>query len=83
MAENKKIPVIVDCDPGHDDAIAIMLLASRPEFDIKGIVCVAGNQILDNTTINAQKILEFIGRSDIPVVRGIGKPILQDCSPAP
>ncbi len=83
MAENKKIPVIVDCDPGHDDAIAIMLLASRPEFDIKGIVTVAGNQILDNTTKNAQKILAFIGRSDIPVIRGAAKPILQDCSPAP
>lgn len=69
-----KIPVIIDCDPGHDDVVAITLALSSPKLDVKGIVTVAGNNTLDKVTNNALKALELLGRNDIPVVRGSDKP---------
>ena len=53
MSEMKKIPVILDGDPGHDDAIAWVLAAAADEFDIKAITTVAGNQTLAKVTYNA------------------------------
>ena len=61
-------PIVIDCDPGHDDAIAILLALASPEVELRGIVTVAGNQTLDKTTRNALKVLELAGRTDIPVV---------------
>lgn len=71
-------PLIVDCDPGVDDAIAIWLaLASPDEFDLLGISTVAGNVPLHLTQTNARKICECAGRTDIPVYAGCPRPLLR------
>ncbi len=68
--------VIIDTDPGQDDAVAILLaLASPAELDVRGIVTVAGNVPLARTTHNALKILELAGRTDIPVHAGCDRPM--------
>ena len=67
--------IILDCDPGHDDAVAIMLAAAHDSIDILGITCVAGNSTLLNTKDNALKICSLIGRTDIPVYAGAEKPL--------
>ena len=67
--------IILDCDPGHDDAIAIMFAAASKEIDLIGITCVAGNTILNNTIINALKICTFIDRQDIKIYAGCNKPL--------
>ena len=68
-------PIVIDCDPGHDDAIAILLALASPEVELRGISVVAGNQTLDKTTTNALKVLELAGRTDIPVVVGADAPL--------
>jgi purine nucleosidase len=68
--------IIIDTDPGQDDAVAILLaLASPEDFDILGIVAVAGNVALAQNARNALKILELAGRSDIPVHAGCERPL--------
>ena len=67
--------IILDCDPGHDDAVAIMLAASSKEIDILGITCVGGNSGLNNTVNNALKVCTLIERTDIKVYSGANKPI--------
>ena len=69
------IPVIIDCDPGHDDAIALLLALASPEIDLLGITTVAGNAPLDKTTINALKVLELAKRTDVPVAAGFSRPL--------
>jgi pyrimidine-specific ribonucleoside hydrolase len=69
------VPILIDCDPGHDDAIAILLALASPEVEVRGITTVAGNQTLDKTTRNALKILELAGRTDIPVAAGADRPL--------
>ena len=68
-------PIVIDCDPGHDDAIAILLALASPEVELRGITTVAGNQTIDKTTRNALKVLELAGRADVPVVRGAEAPL--------
>ena len=69
--------IIIDCDPGIDDALAIFLaLAARDDIEVLGITCVKGNVALDKTYRNAQRICAAAGRLDIPVLRGIARPIL-------
>ncbi len=69
--------IIIDCDPGIDDAVAIFLaLAARDDIEVLGITCVKGNVGLDKTYRNAQRICAAAGRLDIPVLRGISRPIL-------
>ena len=58
-----KTPVIIDCDPGHDDAIALLLAVASPELDILGVTTVAGNTTLDKTTKNALTVLELADRT--------------------
>lgn len=70
----KRIPVIIDCDPGCDDAAALLLAFQCPEFNIRAITTVAGNVELSKTTMNALKICEVIG-TDVPVSRGAEKPL--------
>lgn len=67
--------VIIDCDPGHDDALAIFLAGQH--LDILGITTVAGNQTLEKVTTNALKILALMDRTDIPVYRGMHTPLLR------
>lgn len=78
----KKIPVILDGDPGHDDAIAWVLANSRPELDILAVTTVGGNQTLAKTTYNAGRILSLIGL-DVPLAAGRSKPLLADLIVAP
>jgi inosine-uridine nucleoside N-ribohydrolase len=71
-------PIVIDCDPGHDDAMAILLALASPEVELIGVSTVAGNQTLDKTTRNALITLEVAGRSDIPVVAGADRPLTRE-----
>jgi inosine-uridine nucleoside N-ribohydrolase len=71
-------PIILDTDPGHDDAIALLLALASPELEVLGVTPVSGNQTLEKTTTNALKILEFVGRTDIPVHVGCDRPLVRD-----
>ncbi|HWF52535.1 MAG TPA: nucleoside hydrolase [Solirubrobacteraceae bacterium] len=70
--------VILDCDPGHDDAIALLLLLGSPELRLLGVTTVAGNQTLEKTTANAIRILDHVGRNDIAVAAGAGSPLVRE-----
>lgn len=70
--------VVIDCDPGHDDAMAILLALASPELDLVGVTTVAGNQTLDKTTRNALVALEVGGRADIPVAAGADAPLCRE-----
>jgi pyrimidine-specific ribonucleoside hydrolase len=72
------IPVIIDCDPGHDDAIALLLAVASPELEVLGVTTVAGNTTLDKTTRNALTVLELAGRADIPVAAGASVPLSRE-----
>jgi inosine-uridine nucleoside N-ribohydrolase len=71
-------PIILDCDPGHDDAIAILLALASPEIELLGVTTVSGNQTLDKTTSNALRVLEFAGRGDVNVYAGADRPFVRD-----
>lgn len=75
-------PVIIDCDPGHDDVFAIWLAAAHPEIDLLAITSVAGNGRIEHTTHNALVALTVAGISDVPVARGAGAPLEGDLRPA-
>lgn len=66
----------MDCDPGHDDAIAIILALSSEKLNVLGITTACGNQTIEKTTKNAQGICEFLGRRDVPVAQGRKAPLL-------
>ena len=70
--------ILLDCDQGHDDAIALLLALASPEVDLVGITTVHGNQTLDKTTVNALKLLEFVGRTDVPVAAGAAVPFVRE-----
>jgi inosine-uridine nucleoside N-ribohydrolase len=72
------IPVLIDCDPGQDDAIALLLALASPELDVLGVTTVAGNQTLEKVTANALRVLELAGRSDVPVAPGADRPLARD-----
>lgn len=71
----KKIPVILDGDPGHDDAIAWLLAFARPELDIRGVVSVSGNVSLEKTTHNMLQIMTLLGVQDVPLAAGAERPL--------
>lgn len=72
------IPIVIDCDPGHDDAIALLLALASPELDVKAVTTVAGNQSLEKTTRNALRVLELAGRLDLPVGAGAERPLARE-----
>jgi inosine-uridine nucleoside N-ribohydrolase len=72
------IPIVIDCDPGHDDAIAIMLALGSPEVDLRAVTTVSGNAPLHHTTANAIRVLDHVGRPDVPVAAGAGRPLVRD-----
>jgi len=70
-------PILIDCDPGHDDAIALMLAAASPAVDLLAVTTVAGNTTLDKTTANAIRVLDLL-EVDIPVAAGADRPLVRD-----
>ena len=78
----KRIPVILDGDPGHDDAIAWVLAAASPMLEIKAVTSVCGNQTIEKTTYNAGRVMTLIGL-DVPLAMGRVKPLVADAIIAP
>jgi inosine-uridine nucleoside N-ribohydrolase len=70
--------ILIDCDPGHDDAIAILLALASPEVELAGVTTVSGNQTLEKTTANAIRTLELAGRGDVPVAAGADRPLVRE-----
>lgn len=66
----EKEKIIIDCDPGSDDALAIILALYSGKLDLKAVCSVTGNGTLDTTTRNGLNILSLCGREDIPLYRG-------------
>lgn len=75
--------ILIDCDPGHDDMVAIMVAVASPELELVGVTTVAGNQTGAKTCQNALKTLTLIGETGIPVARGADKPLFRDLTVAP
>lgn len=73
----ERTKIILDCDPGHDDAVAIMLAANSPGLELLGITVVAGNQTLDKTLRNALQVTQWLG-VDVPVYGGCGRPMVRE-----
>jgi pyrimidine-specific ribonucleoside hydrolase len=71
-------PVLIDCDPGIDDAVALLLACASPELRLLGVTTVAGNVALEHTTRNAGRILALAGRPDVPVAAGAARPLVRD-----
>ena len=82
MSEKKIIPVILDGDPGHDDAIGWVLASTIPDFDIRAITTVAGNQTLEKVTYNARRIAALL-HLNVPVAKGRNRPLCSDLIIAP
>ena len=69
-------PIVLDCDPGHDDALAILLAAAAPSLHLVAITTVAGNQSLDKTALNARRICSVAGIREVPVAAGCDAPLV-------
>lgn len=78
----KRVPVILDGDPGHDDAIAWMLAKASPMLDIRGVTSVCGNQTIEKTTRNARRVCTLLG-IDAPVAMGRPAPLVANAMVAP
>lgn len=72
-----KIKIILDCDPGHDDAVAITMACKHPKIDLLGITVVAGNQTLEKTSRNALNLVQHLG-AQVPVYAGCGRPMIRE-----
>jgi inosine/uridine nucleosidase len=72
------VPVIVDCDPGHDDALAILLAGGDPRIHLLAITTVAGNQTLEKTTLNARRVCTVAGITGVPVAAGCDRPLVAE-----
>lgn len=75
--------IILDCDPGHDDAVAIILAAGNPAIDLLGITTIGGNQTLPKVTHNALTVLTVLGQTSVPVYAGCTRPLVQPVEVAP
>lgn len=73
----EKTKIILDCDPGHDDAVAVLLAGSSEAIDLLGITVVAGNQTLEKTAKNALRVVQWLGL-DVPVYAGCGQPMIRE-----
>lgn len=72
-----KIPVIIDCDPGQDDALMLFLALNAPELDVLGVVACGGNVPLARTELNCRILVEMAGRKDVPVFAGCEGPMVE------
>jgi inosine-uridine nucleoside N-ribohydrolase len=75
--------LILDVDTGTDDAIAIMMAALHPELELVGVTTVNGNNVVEHCTDNTLRVLDFIGRGDIPVYEGLSRPLVRADFPIP
>jgi len=75
--------ILLDCDPGHDDMMAIMLACASDAIELLGITTVAGNQIGEKTFRNALQVLTLINERHVPVARGADKPLVRELTVAP
>lgn len=71
-------PIILDCDPGHDDALAMLLAYANPALDLRAITTVAGNQTLAKVTDNARRVATLAGITDVPIAAGADRPLVRD-----
>jgi purine nucleosidase len=76
------VPIIIDCDPGHDDVFAIWLAAGNPEIDLRAITTVSGNGLLEHTTLNARVACTVAGIIGVPVAAGADQPLMRTATPA-
>lgn len=74
----KKRKLYIDCDPGHDDAIMLLIAAYCKEFDIIGVSSCSGNQTIEKTSTNLSNLLQFFSRNDIPISMGHKTPIVRE-----
>src|SRR5262249_26455859 len=70
--------IVLDCDPGHDDAIAILLAARSPALKLEAITTVAGNQTVEKTSRNALTVCSLAGIRDVPVAAGLDRPLVRE-----
>ena len=75
--------ILLDCDPGHDDALAILLAAGDPRSELLAITTVAGNQTIDKVTHNARAVCTVAGVSGVPIARGAAAPLVREAIIAP
>jgi inosine-uridine nucleoside N-ribohydrolase len=78
-----KRKIILDCDPGHDDAIAMLLAAHHSDIDLLAITTVAGNQTIEKTTQNALKVCSLANIRNVPIARGMDRPLVRPAKHAP
>jgi purine nucleosidase len=74
--------IILDCDPGHDDAVAMLLAWGNPEIELVGVTTVHGNQTLDKVTRNALSVARVAGITGVPFARGADRPLVRDITTA-
>lgn len=74
--------IILDCDPGHDDAVALLLAHGNPEIDMVGVTTVVGNATIDHTTYNALSIARVAGIIGVPFARGAARPLVRQVETA-
>ena len=72
-----KYKILIDCDPGHDDAIMLLIAALNDNFDIIGVSSCSGNQTVEKTALNTSNLLHYFNREDIPIAIGSPTPILR------
>jgi inosine-uridine nucleoside N-ribohydrolase len=75
-------PLVIDCDPGHDDAFALLVAVARPELDLLAVTTVGGNGDLEKVTENARRVLTLAGASRIPVGAGADRPLAGELEPS-
>ena len=75
--------VVLDCDPGHDDAIAILLLCYSDDFNLLGVTSCAGNQTIEKTSKNVTNLLNFFSKGNIPIAKGSSSPIVRPIRTCP
>ncbi|GLX49972.1 nucleoside hydrolase [Streptomyces hygroscopicus subsp. hygroscopicus] len=78
----RPVPVIMDCDTGVDDALALLLAVRHPGIELRAVTCVAGNTDVDGVVRNTLTVLERAGAPEIPVGRGAERPLLEPVRPA-
>ena len=79
-SDRQPIPVIIDCDTGVDDALALLFAVRHPGLDLRAVTCVAGNTDVDGVVRNTLTVLEQAGAGDIPVARGRRAPLIEPCA---